>query len=78
MAYVIMLDKDRDSFPNDWAIACQRDSLAQIRQQQQHSGDPLRIPKTSARMELIEPKSLTDAETGHVDSGGIYREWLEG
>lgn len=78
MAYVIMLDKDRDSFPYDWAITSQCDSLAQIRQQQQHSGNPMRIPKASARMELIEAKSLIDTETGRVDPGGIYREWLEG
>ena len=78
MQYVIMLDKDRDSFPEYWAIARQRDSLEEIRAEQDHMGNPMRIPKASARMELLEAKTLMNSETGSLDTGAIYREWIVG
>ncbi len=77
MPYAIILDKDRDRdvYADYWPIVRERDTIDELRGEAQHWGNPMRIPKSTLRMEMIEPKSLINAETGETDSGAIYREW---
>lgn len=73
MSYVIMLDKDRLAYPDDWPITSEDSSIAALRNQTQHSGNPTVVPKSGRTMERVEDKSLVDSQSGKVDAGAIYK-----
>jgi hypothetical protein len=72
MSFVIMLDKELAAHQNDWPITAEEGTLIGIRGITQHSGNPLLVPSSSRTMQRIESKSLTDTQTGSIDTGGIF------
>lgn len=71
--FVIMLDDLLEVYLHHWPISAESNNIDELRQARQHSGNPMLIPRSEARMELLENKSLINSQTGRVDHGAIYQ-----
>lgn len=71
-SYVIMLDAWLDMFPDQWPVSASKPTLDEIRQVDQHDGNPSTFPRADHQAERIEPKSLTHSQTGEIHSGAIF------
>ena len=71
--YGIILNKWIKVYPDQWPISEYEDTLAQARAITQTGGDPELLSKKVFNATFIESKSLINADTGRVVSGGIYK-----
>ena len=72
MSYVIMLYRDQSAYQDDWPVRKQSDDLDALRKAHQYSGNPELFTRDGYIAEHVEEKSLTDTQTGWVDTGAIY------
>jgi hypothetical protein len=71
--FVIMLDDLLEVYPRYWPISGESNDIEELRDLRQHSGNPKLLPRSEARMQLLEHKSLISSQTGRLDRGAIYR-----
>jgi hypothetical protein len=70
--FIIMLDDELEVFAQHWPIRAQAADIDTLRRQRQFDGNPTLVARASMRVELRENKSLVNARTGRVHTGGIY------
>jgi hypothetical protein len=68
-----MLSSEMTAFADKWPIRKESENIEVLRKTTQYSGNPDLRPMAGFNMEYVEPKSLTNAQTGQVENGGIYK-----
>jgi hypothetical protein len=71
--YAIMLDKWLEVFPDRWPVTATGTSPGALRRRGQHSDKVVLRPRAAHRAEFLENKSLINARSGQVDTGGLYK-----
>lgn len=72
--FVIMLDHWLEVFPLHWPITATSNNIDALMAMGQYDGsNPTVVPRGAHAAQLLHNKSLVNARTGAVDSGGIYR-----